>query len=203
MRITVGSMKGGVAKTTTAVYLALGLAKHPRHGRVLLVDADPEQSSAYQWSVLAGEAWPAAVTVIPWATRDLGRRVREVADDYSHVVLDTGPKNPALLRQALSVSDRFVIPVSPRPLDLAELPATLDVAAEVENTHPLRTIVLLVQVRAGTRSAAETRALLSDDLQFPVFRAQIGLRESYSLAHGTVPDSLAEYDYVLQEMGVQ
>ncbi len=36
VRITIGNLKGGVAKTTTAMHLAAGLP-----GRVLLVDADP------------------------------------------------------------------------------------------------------------------------------------------------------------------
>ena len=135
MRVAVGNIKGGVAKTTTAVFFALGLS---RTGRTLLVDADPEQASALAWSEAAGDGWPATCTVIPWATRDLARRVSEVAGDYAHVVIDTSPKNPLLLRQALMVSDRLVVPVAPRPMDLRELSSTFAVAAEVDTTHPLQ-----------------------------------------------------------------
>ena len=56
MRITVGNLKGGSAKTTSAVHLALGLA---RDGRTLLVDADPEQPQSHEWAETAGDDWPA------------------------------------------------------------------------------------------------------------------------------------------------
>lgn len=52
MRLTVGHLKGGTGKTTTAVHLALGLA---RQGRTLLVDADPDQDGALAWSQEAAD----------------------------------------------------------------------------------------------------------------------------------------------------
>lgn len=195
MRLVVGNIKGGVAKTTTAVQLGLGLAGA---GRTLLVDADPEQASALAWSEAAGEDWPATCTVIPWATRDLARRVREVADDFEHVVIDSSPKNPLLLRQALAVADYLVVPVAPRPMDLRELPATFALAAEVEATHPLTVTTLLVQVRAGTRSGVVAREHL-EELGVPVMATQVRLSERLALAFGTgspVPD----YTPVLDEL---
>lgn len=197
MRITVGSLKGGVGRTTTSVHLALGLAET---GRTLLVDADPEQSSAFRWSELAGEHWPDRCVAVPLASRELARRVAQLAPDYEHVVIDTGPKNPGMLRQALSVTDHLVVPSSPRPLDLWELPPTFEVAAEVDATHPLLAAVLLVQVRAGTRSAGEARELLVDDLGLPVMDAQVRLREGVALSYGTCPTDLGDYAEVLTEL---
>jgi len=63
-------MKGGVAKTTTAVHLAAGLAR--RGQRVLLVDADPQSTVAHLFGVTAprtirdvllGKCEPAAAIV--------------------------------------------------------------------------------------------------------------------------------------------
>ena len=56
MRVTYGNLKGGVAKSTSSVYTALGLAA--AGGRVLLVDADATNRTCLKWSSLA-EDWPA------------------------------------------------------------------------------------------------------------------------------------------------
>lgn len=57
--------------------------------------------------------------------RDLGRRVAQVATDYQHVVIDTGPSQEQLLRQALTVSDAFLIPAAPSLIDVREVARTL------------------------------------------------------------------------------
>jgi chromosome partitioning protein len=119
--------------------------------------------------------------------------------NYDHVVFDVGPKNPVLLRQAMTLSDDLVVPVTPSTGELRELPKTFDQAAEVDIVHPLRAAVLLVQVRSGTRSQAEARALLTE-LDLPMFDAQVRLLESYRLVFGTAPDELGDYEAVLTEL---
>jgi len=110
MKLCIGNLKGGTGKTMTSVHLALGLA---RSGRTLLVDADPEQPQSYEWSETAAD-WPSnRCVVVAMASRDLARRVAPMMADYAHVVFDVGPKNPALLRQAMSLSDDLVVPVAP------------------------------------------------------------------------------------------
>jgi chromosome partitioning protein len=196
MRVTYGNLKGGVAKSTSSVYTALSLAA--TGGRVLLVDADATNRTCLKWSSLA-EDWPAAVVVHSWEVPDLARRVQAVERDYDHVVIDTGPQRPAILRQALMVTDDLVVPVAPSPVELEQLPDTFTLAAEVDAVSPTFAQVLFVKVRRGTRSSVEARQYLTDH-ELPVMAAEIHLLESYPLAYGTVPDDLAEYEPVVKEL---
>lgn len=190
MRLTVGNLKGGVSKSTTALYAACYLYR-VHGGRVLLVDADGTNQTLLDWS--------ASITVVPWPTNDLARRVQAVTDDYDHIVIDTGPEQSGLLRQALAVTDDLVVPVSPSPMELRKLGHTFQAAAEVDAVSPVTARVLLAKVRAGTRSSVEAREYL-DHLELPVMDAQVHLREAYSLAWGTAPEDLGEYEDVLKEL---
>jgi chromosome partitioning protein len=193
MRIAVANLKGGTGKTTTAVHLAIGLA---RTGRTLLVDGDP-QASALAWSEDAADL---PMTVIAWPTRDLARRVAQVAGDYTHIVIDTPPGHEAIVRQALMAADTLIVTLAPSLMEVGRLGPTFELAAEVEALHPIGTRVLLTRVRSGTTSAREARALLQTNA-VPSFVTEIHLRESYAHAYGTVPLDLGEYEGVLGELG--
>jgi chromosome partitioning protein len=197
VRLTVANLKGGTGKTTTAVYLALGLAEH---GRTLLVDVDP-QASALAWSEQAPD-FP--VTVIHWPTKDLARRVGQVAGDYAHVVIDTPPGLDGLVRQALLCTDVLLVPLAPSLLEVARLGPTFEAAAETEALRPVSVRLLLVRVRAGTRSARDARialeALPPEGLGMPTLKTEVHLRESYATAYGLVPPDLGEYRDVLAEL---
>jgi chromosome partitioning protein len=198
MKVCIANQKGGVGKTKTAVHLALGLS---RSGRTLLVDADPNQAAAYEWAGTAGEHWPSeSCVVVQESSRELVRRVRPMMADYQHVVFDVGPKNPVLMRQAMSLSDGVVVPARPTTDELRELPKTFEVAAEVDAIHPLWVAVLLVQVRPGTTSEQDARELLTS-FDMPAFEAQVRLLKRYEQSFGTVPlDDLGDYEAVLSEL---
>ena len=194
MKITVANVKGGVGKTTTAMFLAAGLA---RQGRTLLVDADPK-GSALRWSEQAGDL---PFPVIAWPVRDLARRVTQVADGYEHLIIDTGPEQEHLVRQALMVTDQLIIPLAPSPIEVDRLGATLTLAAEVEDLGANLDIqLLLTRVRSGTRSASDVRASLAG-LELPMLTAEIRLLERFAQAHGqAAPENLCDYWVVLAEL---
>jgi chromosome partitioning protein len=197
MRATIGNLKGGVAKSTSSVYIALVLAII-KGGRVLLVDADATNRTCLKWSTLAAD-WPASITVVSWEVADLARRVQAVAADYDHIVIDTGPQRPAILRQALMVTDDLIVPVAPSPVELEQLPDTFTLAAEVDAISPTFAQVMFAKVRRGTRSSVEARNYLTER-ELPVMTAEIHLLEAYPLAYGTVPADLSEYEVVVKEL---
>jgi chromosome partitioning protein len=204
MRLTVGNAKGGVAKSVTTLYLALGLARQGR--RVLVIDADATNRSIHNWAAAAKE-WPADVVVVPWASPDLTRRINAITGDkpldwdteYQDVLVDTGPERLDLLRAALLATDQLLIPVSPSPGELLQLGVTLRTAAEVDQVHPVAVRVLLTRVRSRTRSSAAAREYLAG-LGVPPMAAQVALRESIPMSWGTADMPLGDYDAVLAEL---
>ena len=88
LRLTVGNLKGGVARSTTSIMLALALVKRTGQ-RVLLVDAGAANGTSFEWSEYAGEVWPAEVNVVYLPSQMLGKRVREMWPE-GHLIIDTG-----------------------------------------------------------------------------------------------------------------
>ncbi len=194
MRVTTGNLKGGVGKTTTALYLAHGFA---RLGRTLLVDADPKGSL-----LALSERVPLfPCVVVQWPTRDLGRRIGQLDGDFRHIVIDTGPENDALLRQALGVSDIIVIPCAPSLFDVDRLGPTLDLvdaANDYRPDQPVRPRILITKVRPG-RKADDARTGL-DTQGFPLMAAQVRLLDAYQEVFSDVPLDLGDYQAVLDEL---
>src|SRR6266545_6156643 len=98
MRIALTNLKGGTAKTTSAVYLACVLAKR---GSVVLVDADP-QGSASLWAEAAPDLPFATVAV---ANTAVARTVLDLTERWDHVLVDTAPGQIPITTAALQVVD--------------------------------------------------------------------------------------------------
>src|SRR3954447_10438359 len=112
MRLTVGALKGGTGKTTTAVLVALQLAEDGTP--TILVDRD-HQGSATTWRRMAGDAWPEHLSVEPWADSLPIPRFWG-----GHVIADTGPGDPVRLRTALEHCDTALVPIGSRRGDVVQ-----------------------------------------------------------------------------------
>ncbi len=82
---------------------------------------------------------------------------------------------------------------------MRELPKSFELAADIDAVHPLRAAVLLVQVRSGTRSGHEARAILNE-MGVSTLTAEVRFLERYRLAFGAVPADLGDYETVLTEL---
>ena len=176
--------KGGVAKTTSAVYLAT--AAQRRGLDVELIDADP-QGSALEWSTDAQTDRPLPFPVLP-ATRPLS-----VNGDRELSIVDTPPGTAQVIQEAIDIADLVVVPTGASPLDVRRVWPTLEITAH----RP--TAVLLTGVDLRTRLADEVRTLLEGE-GVPVVATPIVRREDVRRAYGTAPANLHGYDDVLTEL---
>jgi chromosome partitioning protein len=197
--VAVGNVKGGVAKTTTAVQLALHAAG--AGNRTLLVDADPGRS-ALSWVTRAGDEWPhSMVPAIAYHQPDLPRRIAGLAEGYDLVVVDTphdpsgGARVGAMLTSAVAVADLLVVPSAPSGADLDRLDDLLVTIAAEEARRPLVWVIALTRVDGRRRGLAQWVAAGLDDRQLPVLPAETAVPERAAVedAFGS-PAVLVEYE---------
>ena len=146
MNIAVASIKGGVGKTTTAVYLAAAAAGR-KNGEVILVDADRQGSSA-EWL----EARPVeGVSVVEAPSERTLNRAMSREDAV--VVVDTPPGDDRLLAAAIARADAVVVPTRAGGVELSPALQTLDLVPK-KIPHG----VVIVSARFGTNDLEDTIA---------------------------------------------
>jgi len=183
MIIAIVGVKGGTAKTTSALYLAHALS-------CPVVDTDP-QASATEWAEVAEAAGlPLAVPVHSLPTAKLAGRL----PSHSHLVLDTPPGDAGIITAAVDVADFVVLPVAPTALEVSRVWPALDLVRAAGKPAA----ILLCRTR-HTRSVDEVDAALTDD-GARVFKTRIPLREALALAWGKPITEFHGYDHAATEL---
>lgn len=190
MIIGIINSKGGVGKTTSAIYLAAAFSKAGKD--VVVIDLD-HQASASDWADRAEDAgMPLPFPVDHSPAKRLPRLLRTL-DPETVVILDTPPGAPDVIDAAIGVSDFAVVPTRSYGLDVSRVWETLPSIAHL----PYR--VLLTQARLGTNALGGVIESFRAE-GIPIFRTVIPLRESIADCLGEVPIKLEGYDLVAQEI---
>jgi chromosome partitioning protein len=145
MNIVVANVKGGVGKTTTAIYLAA--AAVDRAYEVLLVDADRQASSA-EW--LEERPVEGVAVVEAPSERTLARAVSR---HDGLAVVDAPPGDTRLLEAAAAAADVVIIPTRAGGVEISPVLNTLEL---IPNKTPRG--VVICAARLGTNDLDETVA---------------------------------------------
>ena len=114
----IGCNKGGAAKTTTAINLAVGLAM--RGEDVCLVDADVQRSASRWYAERENAGLMPAITLIE--KRDnISQTLKSLDQKYSHVIVDVAGRNSRELITGGTVAHQIIAPHQCSQLDLDTL----------------------------------------------------------------------------------
>jgi len=147
--IAMAQRKGGVGKTTLAIFLAGELQK--REKRVALVDADPQRSACH-WAEPGNLRFPVyEVALADQAVTNWVREINRVIANYDYAVVDTAPSARAL-GAAIAICNTVVVPCTPSGLDLEATAETLEIINQARSRRRGLPRVVLVPNRVDART---------------------------------------------------
>ena len=186
MNVVVTNLKGGVGKTTSAVYLA-AVAVSRGYDPVLLIDADRQASSA-EW---LEERPVEGVTVVEAPSERTLARAMSRHDGLA--IVDTPPGDERLVQSAINSADAVVIPTRAGGVEYPRVVVTLGM---IPAGTPRG--VIIAAARLGTNDLEETIAWWKSE-NVPVWGV---IPERVGIAAGPEArlyrDGLQEYESILR-----
>ncbi len=187
--LTVAAHKGGAGKSTLSILLA-SLFAHARL-RVVLIDTDEGQNTAFAWASRRALIQPAVVTVDSTALlTDLIGAAQGHGVDFC--LIDTPAGYSAMGHSAIAAADLVVIPTKCDAADRWAVRTTVEAA--VQAGKPFLIVPTEAPPRRLGREAAELRLLRADlaDLAPALWDGQLTERRGIgqSIAEGRAPSEI-------------
>lgn len=182
------NLKGGVAKTTSSLYLA---SVYAQKGPTVLLDADP-QGSASDWVATVEDSG----SQLPFDVKVVNQRTMvRAAVGYEYIVIDTPPGNPAIVEAAIAAADLVLVPTDASPMDIQRVWPSIDAATNAGKPAA----VLLVRARPKTLSLTASIQTF-EDAGVAVIDTRIPLREEIKVSYGTIPTNFHGYENVAADL---
>lgn len=214
--ITLGNLKGGVGKTTSAFFLASYFALL-HELRVLVIDADPLSQTGYSWyrRLRKGEV-EVPFELIAFPSRHVNDCITDNAGKFDVVIVDAGGESADIFKAAIPQSDELVLLTSVSPSEVKRVPSTYRAAEEAaaDSDRAVRVRVLMTKVpvtmKNGVNVSTEYRVQRAnlEDAGYDVFESYLSAWKWYrEAADGEVGDGaenpiadLGEYRQVGDEL---
>lgn len=135
MIVLIGGEKGGTGKTTLATNLAALRAKRSGHNNVLLIDTDPQGSSA-DWAYYRHEIGLNGVECIQLFGKSIVSEIESKEKRYDDIVIDAGGRDSQELRYSMTIADIMVVPVGASQYDLNTIASIDELLNQVEMVNP-------------------------------------------------------------------
>lgn len=181
MIYTIGGIKGGAGKSTIAVSLAVLLSKKKR--KVLLVDADKQATATdfIQWRTeTLGDS---GFTSVQLAEMRVRNEVLKLKSDFEDIVIDAGGRDTASQRAAISVSDVFIAPFTPKSFDIWTLGQVVQLVQEMQAANPdIQLYALLNKVDYNEKDIKEAREYIEESGVFKVLKNTLHERKAFGNA---------------------
>jgi chromosome partitioning protein len=214
--ITLGNLKGGVGKTTSAFFLASYFAL-VHELRVLVIDADPLSQTGYSWyrRLTKGEI-NVPFELIAFPSRHVDDCITDNAAAFDVIIVDAGGESAEIFKAAVPESHELILLTSVSPSEVKRVPSTYRAAEEAvaERNRQIRVRVLMTKVpvtmKNGVNMSTEYRSQRGnlEDAGYDVFESYLSAWKWYrEAADGEVGDGaenpiedLGEYRRVGDEL---
>jgi chromosome partitioning protein len=182
--LVVGGIKGGIGKSTLADNLAVLAAR--AGGDVLLIDADPQETTATWAQARADQTGELApVTTVTIVGKQIRDELKRLADKYRTIIVDAGARDTTTQRAALSVASLVLLPFPPRGPDLWTLDAVAQTVAEVRTINEaLRAVAFVNRADPIGDDNAEAEAAFAEHAEvIEAVPIRVGNRKGIAVAH--------------------
>lgn len=181
--ICIGNEKGGTGKSTLTANLAVEAVKDGL--RVLVIDADPQQSSCDFRSLRAEKEdlpqFQAVAILKPTIHKDIGGFEK----DFDLILIDAGGRDTAVFRSAILAANILLIPVLPSQYDIWATQGTVGALEEARTFKDIEARFVVNQVIPNTTVAKEALQAL-EEFGIPLLSASLHARVAFkeSIAEG-------------------